>query len=77
MTAWPEPVPMTDPQAIAARLSGVQKRAVLAPHWSARHNMGLVGLGLCYWGKGPHGKPTLKFRPLGLAVRSILGESNG
>ncbi len=66
---------MTDEVAkFAASLTKAQQEAVLAPNWSARQQAGLIKRGLCYWSRGPHGKPMVKFRQIGLAVRAYLEE---
>ena len=66
--------PMTDPQAIAARLSEAQKRALLQNRepdgrgkWPVQNALIDKGLSMSFpW----------CLTPLGLAVRSILGGSN-
>ena len=63
---------MTDAAKIARGLTKAQREAMLAIHWSARQCLGLQKLGLTYWGNGPHGKPMVKFRQIGLAVRAEL-----
>lgn len=63
---------MLAPEQIAQRLTKAQREAMLANHWSARQGAGLQKLGLTYWGNGPHGKPMVKFRQIGLAVRAEL-----
>ena len=60
------------PEQIARGLTKAAREAMLASHWSARQGAGLQKLGLTYWGNGPHRRPMVKFRPLGLAVRAEL-----
>ena len=67
---------MTDAAKIARGLTKAQREAMVASHWSARQGVGLQKLGLTYWGNGPHGKPMIKFRQIGLAVRAELERNN-
>ena len=60
--------------ATIAVLTEPQRHAMIAEHWTARVDRGLVRLGLVYWATGKHGHQLLKFRPLGLKVRAILQE---
>ena len=57
---------------IAAKLAAEEREAMLAGHWSSRQGKGLERAGLVYRGAGPHGRPMIKFRPLGFAVREYL-----
>lgn len=62
--------------AIITMLTEPQRHAMIAEHWTARADRGLVRLGLVYWATGKHGHQLLKFRPLGLEVRAILKEQD-
>lgn len=68
---------MIDLDKLAKSLTKAQREAMMASHWSARQGADLQKLGLTYWGTGPHGRPMVKFRQVGLALCAHLkGQSD-